>query len=546
MHIVRGSVEAATNRQKVKKLDKFILKSYIGPFVLTFFLSIFILLMQFLWRYLEDIVGKGLGAGVITELMVYACSSLVPMALPLAVLLSSIMTFGNLAEHYELTAIKSAGISLVQIMRPLIVFVIGVSICAFLFSNNIMPYTNLKMATLLNDIKQQKPEVSITEGVFSDAIENYSIKVGRKSRKSPMLYDIIIYNHTEANGDRDVTLADSGTMVVTQDKRYMVITLYNGTNYVEETEKRRRWNDKEFPQRTTSFKEERFMIDLSGMGFERSDESLYKTGYGMLNLSQLQYTTDSLKKNYNNSADGYLSNLTKSNYFKKLDYRKADSSWYERSELPVTTSVNIDSVLESLTKSNLEGVISYAVQNAREAKTYVSESAPEFFNRKKNIKRYEIEWHRKFTLSIACLLLFFIGAPLGAIIRKGGIGTPIVISVLFFVIYYVVNISGEKAAKMGTWPAWLGMWLSPMVFTPMGAFLTYKAVKDATFLELSTYTDFFRDLFDKMMKNKHFAAVVHLFVSKEKMAKAKLAAELERRKKALFNSFNSNNSNANS
>ena len=546
MHIVRGDVEAATNRQKVKKLDKFILKSYIGPFVLTFFLSIFILLMQFLWRYLEDIVGKGLGAGVITELMVYACSSLVPMALPLAVLLSSIMTFGNLAEHYELTAIKSAGISLVQIMRPLIVFVIGVSFCAFLFSNNIMPYTNLKMATLLNDIKQQKPEVSITEGVFSDAIENYSIKVGRKSRKSPMLYDIIIYNHTEANGDRDVTLADSGTMVVTQDKRYMVITLYNGTNYVEETEKRRRWNDKEFPQRTTSFKEERFMIDLSGMGFERSDESLYKTGYGMLNLSQLQYTTDSLKKNYNNSADGYLSNLTKSNYFKKLDYRKADSSWYERSELPVTTSVNIDSVLESLTKSNLEGVISYAVQNAREAKTYVSESAPEFFNRKKNIKRYEIEWHRKFTLSIACLLLFFIGAPLGAIIRKGGIGTPIVISVLFFVIYYVVNISGEKAAKMGTWPAWLGMWLSPMVFTPMGAFLTYKAVKDATFLELSTYTDFFRDLFDKMMKNKHFAAVVHLFVSKEKMAKAKLAAELERRKKALFNSFNSNNSNANS
>ena len=526
---------AAANHQKVKKLDKFILKSYIGPFILTFFISIFILLMQFLWRYLDEIVGKGLGAGVITELMLYACSSLVPMALPLAVLLSSIMTFGNLAEHYELMAIKSAGISLVKIMRPLIVFVIGVSICAFLFSNNIMPYTNLKMASLLYDIKHQKPEISITEGVFSDAIENYSIKVGRKSRKSPMLYDIMIYNHTGNNEGRDVTLADSGTMVITEDKRYMVITLYSGTNYVEETEKRRRWNEKEFPQRTTSFKEERFMIDLSGMGFERSNESLYKNGYAMLNLSQLQYTTDSLAKNYDNSTEHYLSNLTRGNYFKKLDFRGQDSSWYERTALSDTVKyVNIDSIMASLTKSDIEGVLSYAIENARDAKTYISQSAPEFFTRKKNIKRYEIEWHRKFTLSIACLLLFFIGAPLGAIIRKGGIGTPIVVSVLFFVIYYVTDISCAKAAKMGSWPAWLGMWLSPMVFAPMGAFLTYKAVKDATFLELSTYTDFFRKVFDKMMKNKQFAAVVHLFVSKEKMAKAKLAAEIEKRKNAFI------------
>lgn len=534
MHVVCGGVATATNYHKVKKLDKFILKSYIGPFVLTFFISMFILLMQFLWRYLDDIVGKGLGAAVITELMVYASSSLVPMALPLAVLLSSIMTFGNLAEHYELMAIKSAGISLVKIMRPLVVFVIGVSICAFLFSNNVMPYTNLKMATLLYDIKNQKPEVSITEGVFSDAIENYSIKVGRKSRKGPMLYDIMIYNHTEDNGNRDVTLADSGTMIITKDKRYMVITLYNGTNYVEEVEKRRRWSDKEYPQRTTSFKEERFMIDLSGMDFERSDESHYKNGFAMLNLNQLQYTTDSLIKNYDNSTDSYLSNLTRANYFKKMDYHGVDSTWYQRTELPTAKKIDIDSVMASLTKSTRSGVISFAVENARNTKSFISQSVTDFQSRKKTIKRYEIEWHRKFTLSIACLLLFFIGGPLGAIIRKGGIGTPIVISVLFFVIYYVINISGEKAAKMGTWPAWLGMWLSPMVFAPMGAFLTYKAVKDATFLELSTYTDFFRKVFDNMMKNKQFAAVVHLFVSKEKMAKAKLNAEIKKRKNTIM------------
>ncbi len=524
----------AVKHRKVKKLDKFILKSYIGPFILTFFISMFILLMQFLWRYLDDIVGKGLGAAVITELLVYASSNLVPMALPLAVLLSSIMTFGNLAEHYELMAIKSAGISLVKIMRPLIVFVIGVSICAFLFSNNVMPYTNLKMRTLLHDIKLKKPEVSITEGAFSDAIENYSIKVGHKSRKGPMLYDIMIYNHTEGNGNRDVTLADSGTMTISKDNRYMIITLYSGINYVDEMEKRRRWNEKKYPLRTTKFKEERFMIDLSGMEFERTNEALYKNGYDMLNLNQLQYTTDSLTNNYNNLTNEYLSSLTKNNYFKKMDYRGTDSTWYQQSALPYSTEVNIDSVLTTLSKINLEGVMSYAIANARDAKTFISQSVSDFQYRKKNIKRYEIEWHRKFTLSIACLLLFFIGAPLGAIIRKGGIGTPIVVSVLFFVIYYVTDISCAKAAKMGSWPAWLGMWMSSMVFTPLGAFLTYKAVKDATFLELSTYTDFFRKVFDKMMKNKLFAAIVHLFVSKEKMAKAKLAAEIEKRKNAFI------------
>ena len=526
------TTNTASKHHKVKKLDKFILKSYIGPFVLTFFISIFILLMQFLWRYLDDIVGKGLGAAVITELMVYACSNLVTTALPLAVLLSSIMTFGNLAEHYELMAIKSAGISLVKIMRPLIVFVAGVTVCAFLFSNNIMPYTNLKMKTLLHDIRQQKPEVSITEGVFSDAIDNYSIKVGRKSHKGPMLYDIMIYNHSEDNGNRDVTLADSGTMIITPDKRYMVITLYSGTNYVEEIEKRRRRSEKEYPQRTTSFQEERFMIDLSGMDFERSNEALYKTSYEMLNINQLQYTTDSLKKNYSNMIAGYHNNLTRAQYFQKLDYRGQDSVWYQSPEPPATTEVNIDSLFETFTQSNMAGVLSYAVQNARETKTFISQSASESQGRRKTIKRYEIEWHRKFTLSIACILLFFIGAPLGAIIRKGGIGTPIVISVLFFVIYYVINISGEKAAKMGTWPAWAGMWLSSIVFTPMGAFLTYKAVKDATFLELSTYTDFFRKVFGKMMANPKFAAVVRFFMSEEKKAKARLAAEIERHKKA--------------
>jgi len=485
-------------------------------------------------------VGKGLGAAVITELLLYASTSLVPMALPLAILLSSIMTFGDIAEHYELMAIKSAGISLVKIMKPLIIFVILMSFGAFLFSNNVMPYTNLKMKSLLWDVKHQKPEVSITEGIFSDALEGYTIKVGHKSRKSPMLYDIMIYNHTQENGNRDVTLADSGTMEMTSDKQYMVLTLYNGVNYVEEMEQRKRWVNREYPQRTTHFRVQKFSIDMSGLGFERTDESLFKNGYAMLNLSQLQYVTDSLHKKLNSNTNEYVDKLTTSNYFKRLNLKKEDSLWFKQTTIPATSNLNIDSALNQMTKSERYGVITTAAENAHSTKTFISQSVNDYERSMKNIKRHEIEWHRKFTLSIACLLLFFIGAPLGAIIKRGGIGTPIVVSVLFFVIYYVINISGEKAAKIGSWPTWLGMWLSSMVFLPMGSFLTYKAVKDASFLELSTYTDFFRKVYGKMMANPKFAAIINLFISEEKKAKARIAAEFEKQKKRLFSDNNSN------
>lgn len=505
----------------------------------------FILLMQFLWRYIDDLVGKGLGAAVISELLMYASVSLVPMALPLAILLSSIMTFGDLAEHYELMAIKSAGVSLMKIMKPLIILVLFLSAGAFLFSNNVMPYANLKMQSLLWDVKHQRPEVSISEGIFSDALEGYTIKVGHKSRKTPMLYDIMIYNHTADNGNRDVTLADSGTMIMTADKHFMVLTLYNGVNYVEEYEKRVRWTQREFPQRTTRFRVQQFSIDMSGLGFERSDEALFKNGYAMLNLSQLQYTTDSLNKRYDERTDKYVDKLTTTNYFQKLNLKREDSLWLSQTAIPVTTNLDMDSAFSTMSKMDRHNVLYRALESARSTKTYISQSVGDFERDKKIIKRHEIEWHRKFTLSIACLLLFFIGAPLGAIIRKGGLGTPIVVSVICFVLYYVVNISGEKAAKMGSWPTWLGMWISSMVFAPIGAFLTYKAVKDATLLELSTYTDFFRKVFDKMMTNRTFAAIVNHFVSEEKKAKAKLAAELERKKQALFNSFNQNGKDAN-
>ena len=483
----------------MKKLHLFILKSYIGPFILTFFIAQFLLLMQFLWKYIDDLVGKGLDFIVITELLIYASASLVPLALPLAILLSSIMTFGNMAEHNELMALKSAGINLFRIMFPLIIFISFVSVGAFFFSNNVMPYTNLKMGSLLYDVRKQRPEVSVKEGVFSDALEGYIIKVARKSKKTSMLYDLMIYDHTEKNGNRKVTLADSATMKVTNDNKFMVFTMYSGTNYDEIKEKSKRRDQKTHPYQITSFDQQRILIDMSGLGFERSDEKLFKNHYQMLNLNQLEYAVDSLSLKFERREDIFVTNLKKSNYFKRLKLNYSDSNWYKTDHRQLE-SLNIDSLFADLTSNKKRSVFEHAKNYVRSTQSFIASTSNELNGKMKYIKRHEIEWHRKFTLSFACLLLFFIGAPLGAIIRKGGLGLPVVVSVLFFVIYYVITISGEKSAKIGEWPAWLGMWISAIILFPLGMFLTYKAATDSVILNVETYIKPLKKLF--ALKNK--------------------------------------------
>lgn len=488
----------------MKRLHKFILESYIGPLILTFFIAIFLLLMQFLWKYIDDLVGKGLELHIIAELLLYASAGLVPLALPLAILLSSIMTFGNLAEHNELMSLKSAGISLVRIMFPLIIFISFVSTGAFFFSNNVMPYTNLKMGALLYDVRHQRPEVSVKEGVFSDALEGYSIKVARKSKKTSMLYQIMIYDHTEKEGNRIVTVADSGTMEVTKNGKYMVLTMYHGMSYNEMVEDKRKKGDKEYPHRKDKFDKQRILIDMSSLGFERTDENLFKNHYQMLNLDQLQYAVDSLSKNYNKREVSFVETLKKGNYFKRLIDPNLDSTWYSRDSLTLA-SLNLDSLFQTLSPGSQKQVFEHARNYAHSTQSYVTSSVSEFDHKMKWIKRHEIEWHRKFTLSFACLLLFFIGAPLGAIIRKGGLGMPVVVSVFFFVIYYVITITGEKYAKIGEWPSWLGMWISAFILLPIGMFLTYKAVNDSVILNIETYFEPIKKFFglrkDKL-KNK--------------------------------------------
>jgi lipopolysaccharide export system permease protein len=487
----------------VKKLHSFILKSYIGPFILTFFVAQFFLLMQFLWKYIDDLIGKGLDFSVILELLFYASSSLVPLSLPLAILLSSIMTFGNLAENNELMALKSAGISLYHIMLPLIIFIFFLGVGAFFFSNDVMPYTNLKMGALLYDVRKQQPEISIKEGIFSDAIEGYVIKVAKKSKTSSMLYSLMIYDHTNNKGNTKVTIADSALMKLTEDDKYMVLTMYHGTTYDEIDEKKKRIEKREYPHQVTTFDKQRVLIDLSGLGFKRTNEDLFKNHYQMLNINQLAVTIDSLSRRFENKEKEFVSLLEKRSYFKRLRLVTVDSNWYDKDVLPKKV-LSVDSIFANFSENDKILVFEQAKNYVRSTQTFISSSAKELHGKMNYIKRHEIEWHRKFTLSLACLLLFFIGAPLGAIIRKGGFGTPVVISVIFFVIYYVLTMTGEKSAKMGEWESWQGMWMSAFILAPLGIFLTYKATADAIVLDF-TFWSRIKNFFGKLIgriKNK--------------------------------------------
>jgi lipopolysaccharide export system permease protein len=476
----------------VKRLHRFILLSFLGPLVLTFFITTFILLMQFLWKWIDDLAGKGLSFSIIAELLLYVSASLVPMALPLAILLASIMTFGNLGENYELTALKSSGISLQRIMSPLIIFIVGISLLAFFFSNNVMPYANLKMQSLLYDVTQKRPEFNIREGIFYNGIDNYSIKIGHRDNRTNLLRDIKIYDHTELRGNVSVTTADSGYMKMTADSN-LVFTLMNGYMYTELTSERSMRINKSYPERRDHFERQDIVFSLSGFNLNRSDENLFKGGYKMMNLKQLTQTTDSLYNEYNASKKQFYKEVVVTNYFRTDPvYKKTlfkDTVILQRSRLK---SLNMDTLYESFDIQGKKNIVTQALNLARATEGHIAAQKDNFLNKIRKIRRHEIEWHRKFTLSFACLVFFFIGAPLGAIIRRGGLGMPVVVSILFFVIYYVISISGEKFARESLTPVFEGMWVSSFILLPLGVFLTYKATSDSAFLNVDTYMEFLK------------------------------------------------------
>lgn len=461
--------------------------------ILTFFIVLFIMVMQFLWKYIDDLVGKGLDLGTIGELLFYFALSFIPMALPLAILLAALMTFGNMGENMELTAIKSAGVSLQKFLRPLVVFVFIIGTSAFYFSNNILPVTNLKSRSLLYDIQKQRPEFNITVGQFYNGIEGYSIKIADKDFETNLLKKILIYDHSQKQGNISVTYADSGYMKMTSDERNLVLTLYSGYSYEEFSDKknrRKRSSEYRYPHRKDRFEREEIILELTGFGLNRTDEDLFKSNYSMLNLKQLNSAKDTVAMEMEDKKHA----MSKAMQSSQLMTAKTKLRNYHRDTIRSDKTIQADSVkfdprivLADLPPTKQEQYVDRALSKARSAKNFLSGSKNSLNSKQYRVRRYMIEWHRKFTLSFACIIFFFIGAPLGAIIRKGGLGMPVVVSVLFFLFYHIISISTEKFVRNDVLSPFAGMWMASFILLPIGIFLTYKATNDSAIFNIDRY-----------------------------------------------------------
>jgi lipopolysaccharide export system permease protein len=450
--------------------------------------------MQFLWRYVGDLVGKGLDLKVLGEMLFYASFGVLPYAFPLAMLLASIMTFGSLGENYELVAMKSAGISLFRIMKPLIFIAAFVAYVAFYFSNSVLPRTNLKFTTLMVSVKQQRPELVLQEGVFTSEIDGYSIKIGRKDKKTNVLYDLLIYDHTQNKSNESVTVADSGYLKITEDKKYMVLNLYNGINYSEEQRDRNEIEKRPF--RRDKFDEQTIRVKVNNFDFNRREEGIYKNMYRMLNIKQLSLFTDTLNEKYYEQLRNYLVQIDINPAITRHvhDFTILVDSLKLKSDIKSDSVFNFDGYFNSIDKWVKAEIAMAALDRARNNMQNVNLYQGQLTDRKRNINKYEMERHRKFTLSIAVFIFFFVGAPLGAIIRKGGLGMPVVVSILLFIAYYIVSMTGEKSAREDVWQMFTGMWFSTLVFFPIGAWLSYKAGTDSSVMSAETYTKLFNKI----------------------------------------------------
>ena len=482
--------------QSVKKLDKFVLKSFIGPLILTFFIVLIILILQFLWMYVDDLAGKGLEFKILAELLFQFSLTFVPTAFPLAILLASLMTFGNMGEFSELTALKSSGIPLQRIMRPIIVLVCFLCIVSFFFSNNVQPSSNRKARTLLWDIRRKRPEMNIQAGTFNNDIDGYSIKVSSRDPYTNRLENIIIYDHTEKRGNSSVTIADSGYMKVTPDESGMIMTLYNGNSYNEIDEKTATPASKKFPFRKDFFKEQSIVISLRGFDFERSKMDLFKSSSVSKNISQLKYFTDSLKVINARMEDGYFTEFNTTRLYTERNFNQPADAKADTMKKKHQLVFNTWVLFDSLNLVDRKESIAKAITNVKFSTNYLSQKQEYLHNAIKTLRQYQVELNRKLTLSFACIVFFLIGAPLGAIIRKGGLGTPAVISVLFFVVYYVINISAEKMVKEDVVSTFAGTWAASYILLPIGIFLTYKATTDSAILNVETYINFFKRIKD--------------------------------------------------
>lgn len=465
----------------LKKIDIYIFKRFFTLFLMTFLICIFILLMQFLWKHFAELIGKGIGLDVLAEFFVYSIFTLVPMALPLAILLASLMTFGNMGENFELTAMKSAGISLFRIIRPLIIFIAMISVGAFYFSNHVLPVSQTKLWTLIFSLRQKSPELDIPSGEFYSGINGLNLYV--REKEEGLLKHLMIYDFSEGFNSATVMVADSGRISLSEDKKYLLLTLYDGESFENLKNQSINSNSASIPYRRESFSMKEILLDFDS-DFTRLDESILEDQHVSKNIDQLTQSIDSVNKIVKVRVKDQQNEMVERRYFGR------ESVWgrsLEVSENIQLENYNPDSLFLKQDKTKMTLAVSQAISRANDLKSQIEYNKIMLNEPQRYVSRHEIEWHRKFTLSFACLIFFFIGAPLGAIIRKGGLGTPVVISVIMFIIYYIIDNTGYKMAREGLWTAAEGMWLSSSVLLPIGIFLTYKAAVDATLFNKEEY-----------------------------------------------------------
>lgn len=471
---------------RIKKLDIFILKSFLGLFSGTFFICLFIFMMQFLWRYVDELVGKGLEIGVLVQFFFYSALTLIPLSLPLAILLAALMTFGNFGERYELLSMKAAGIPLLRIMRPLIIFCTFICCISFYFQNVVAPKAQLKLWTLLVSMKQASPELDIPEGVFYSDITGYNIYVKKKDRDTGIMQDVLIYNFSDGFENAHIIWASEGKMEMTADKQHLYLTLHNGEQF--ENLKSQTISSKNVPYRRESFREKQIIIEFDG-GFNMVDGGFLNNRSDSKNMVEISNSIDSLTFRADSIGRSMFNEVKLSTYAAN-SFSKEDSIKVSQKKLP--TIINSDSIFETYTLAEKSEVYKNAYTVTNKLAGEWSVKSIQMTDTDKNILRHKIDWHKKITLSLSCLMFFFIGAPLGAIIRKGGIGLPVVISVIIFVLYYIIDSGSTRVARSGEMNIILGVWMSTLVLTPIGVFFTYKSNKDSVVFNLEVYLNIFR------------------------------------------------------
>ena len=484
---------------RIKKLDIFITKQFGLLFVGTFFICQFVLMMQFLWRYVDELIGKGLSLDIMAQFFWYMGLMLLPQALPLAILLSSLIVFGNLGESSELTAIKAAGISLMQAFRPLIVLVMLIAGVSYYFQDKIGPQSNLHLHQLLISMKQKSPELEIPEGIFYDGIPGSNIYVQKKDLNTGMLYGIMIYRQTGSYEDQAIILADSGMMQSTAEKKHLILNLYSG-EWFENMRSQDLANNANIPYRRETFSSKRIVLDFDG-GFNLADMNDVAGDARAKSLNQILHDLDSLKE-FNDSVGRAYYNDSRRYTFRKISLPKNDSVKLIK-ELS-TTAMTYDTLFQRQSKSAKQMAVKNAMSNVQAQLTDIEVRLDYTSWLHRNYRQHQIEAIGKFTLALSCLIFFFIGAPLGAIIRKGGLGMPVIISVLVFIVYYIFDNSGMRMARDGQWTILFGKLISTAVLAPIAVFFTYKANKDSTVFNIDLYKNFFMKLFGLRTK-RHIA-----------------------------------------